>query len=56
MIELALSKQGLVEFPFLITIKTTVFGILLFIIIVFATVWFSTSKLLGIYLREIIEE
>ncbi|MGH4124697.1 MAG: ABC transporter permease [Clostridium sp.] len=56
MIELALSKQGLVEFPFLITTKTTVFGILLFIIIVFAAVWFPTSKLLSINLRELIEE
>jgi putative ABC transport system permease protein len=56
MIELALSKQGLVEFPFLITTNTTVFGILLFIIIVFAAVWFPTSKLLGINLRELIEE
>lgn len=56
MIELALSKQGLVEFPFLISTLNTVFGILLFIIIVFAAVWFPTSKLLSINLRELIEE
>ncbi len=56
LIELALSKQGLVKFPFLITTNTTVFGILLFIVIVFAAVWFPTSKLLSINLRELIEE
>jgi putative ABC transport system permease protein len=55
-VELLLSKQGLVEFPFLITTEATVLGILLFIIIVFAAVWFPTSKLLGINLRELIEE
>lgn len=56
MIELALSKQGLVEFPFIIAAKNTAFGILLFIIIVFAAVWIPTSKLLSINLRELIEE
>ncbi|GAA0180526.1 hypothetical protein SH2C18_32010 [Clostridium sediminicola] len=55
-IELALSKQGLVNFPFLITTETTILGVLLFVIIVFAAVWFPSSKLLGINLRELIEE
>ena len=55
-IEQVLSKQGLVEFPFLIATKSTVLGILLFIIVVFAAVWFPTGKLLGINLRELIEE
>ena len=56
LIELALSKQGLVNFPFLITTKTTTLGILFFILIVFAAVWVPSSKLLGINLRELIEE